>query len=71
MLSGINYAVMQKTPAAAWLNPAARISDAFYCLYYYDTYDRYLLNIGIILTMAFMMFAVTSVFIRRQRYESI
>ena len=71
MVSGINYTVAQKAPAVAWLNPAARITDAFYCLYYYDTYERYLLNIGIILAMAFVMFAVTSIFVRRQRYESI
>ena len=71
MVGGINYAVAQNAPAAAWLNPAARITDAFYCLYYYDTYGRYFLNIGIILAMAAAMLAVTSVFIRRQRYESI
>lgn len=71
MMGGINYTVMQKMPAAAWLNPAARITDAFYCLYYYDNYERYLVNIGIILTMAAVMFAVTAIFVRRQRYESI
>ncbi|MCL1830453.1 MAG: ABC transporter permease [Oscillospiraceae bacterium] len=71
MVTGINYTVMQEAPLVAWLNPAARITDAFYCLYYYDSYDRYLINIGIILIMVVVMFAITSVFIRRQRYESI
>ena len=71
MVGGINYTVMQKMPLVGWLNPAARITDAFYCLYYYDTYGRYLLNLGIILVMTFVMFAITSVFVRRQRYESI
>ena len=71
MSNGIGYTVMQKAPVVAWLNPAARISDAFYCLYYYDNYNRYFLNIGIIITMAFVMFAVTAVSVRRQRYESI
>jgi len=71
MVSGINYTVAQKAPAAAWLNPAARITDAFYCLYYYDNYDKYFLNIGIILIMTAVMFTVTAVFVRRQRYESI
>lgn len=71
MVSGINYTVMEKAPVLAWLNPAARITDAFYCLYYYDTYDRYFLNIGILLVMAAVMFAVTALFIRRQQHESI
>ena len=71
MVGGINYTVAQSAPAVAWLNPAARITDAFYCLYYYDTYERYFLNIGIILAMAVAMLAVTVAYARRQRYESI
>jgi len=71
MVGGINYIVAEKAPIIAWLNPAARITDAFYCLYYYDTYERYFLNIGIILAMTLVMFIVTSVFLRRQCYESI
>jgi len=71
MFSGINYLIAQKAPALSWLNPAARIVDAFYCLYYYDTYDRYFLNIGILLLMSLVMFTMTAFFLRRQRYESI
>lgn len=71
MTSGISYTVMRNAPAVAWLNPAARIADAFYCLYYYDNFDRFFLNIGIVFVMAAVLFTVTAVFIRRQRYESI
>lgn len=71
MISGINYTIAQKAPPVSWLNPAARIADAFYCLYYYDTYERYFLNIGIILAMTSLMFIGTALFLRRQRYESI
>ncbi len=71
MTSGINYVVAEKAPLAAWLNPAARITDAFYCLYYYDTYDRYLINMGVLLLMALVLFGLTAVFVRRQRYESL
>ena len=70
MTTGINYTVAQKAPVVAWLNPAARITDAFYCLYYYDNYDRYLVNIGVILAMTAAMLTATVVFVRRQRYES-
>lgn len=71
MMSGINYVVAQKAPLVSYLNPAARIADALYCLYYYDTYGRYFMNIGIVLAMALVMFAVTAIFVGRQRYESI
>ncbi len=71
MVTGINYTVMQKAPIVAWLNPAARITDAFYCLYYYDSYDRYFLNIGILLVMSVVMFGLTTIFVRRQKYASI
>lgn len=71
MISGINYTIAQTLPVLAWINPAARITDAFYCLYYYDTYERFFLNIGILAAMAAAMFTVTIILARRQRYESI
>jgi len=71
MVGGINYTVAEKAPVIAWINPAARITDAFYCLYYYDTYDRFFLNIGIITGMTIVMLVVTAAFLRRQRYESV
>ena len=71
MVGGINYMVMEHAPVVAWLNPAARITDAFYCLYYYDTYERFFLNIGILLLMAAAMFGVATLSVRRQQYESI
>ncbi|MCL2051556.1 MAG: ABC transporter permease [Lachnospiraceae bacterium] len=71
MIGDINYVVMQKAPVVAWLNPAARISDAFYCLYYYDNYERFFLNIGIIFSMAIAMLVITAFFVRRQEYESL
>ena len=71
MVTGINYMIMKTAPVIGWLNPAARITDAFYCLYYYDNYKRYFINIGILLIMSALMFGLTTIFIRRQRYESI
>lgn len=71
MVEGMRYAVEQKAPVLSWLNPAARIADAFYSLYYFDDYYRYLLNMGVILTMAAVFFLLTAVSLRRQQYESI
>jgi len=71
MVGGMNYIIAERAPVVAWMNPAARIVDAFYCLYYYDNYERYFLNIGVILCMTVVMFLITAIFFRRQRYESI
>ena len=61
MMEGISYQVAQNAPAVAWLNPAARIADAFYCLYYFDTYHRFFLDIGVLLAMAAAGAMLTSI----------
>ena len=71
MVTGINYAVEKSAPIVSLLNPAARIADAFYCLYYYDTYQKYFLNIGILLVMSAAMMGLAALFLRRQKYESL
>ena len=71
MTSGMKYLLDQNAPVVSWLNPAARISDAFYCLYYFDDYQRYCRNIVVILAMAAVLFMVSGIFLRRQSYESI
>lgn len=71
MMEGISYQVAQNAPAVAWLNPAARIADAFYCLYYFDTYHRFFLDIGVLLAMAAALFGGAVLFLRRRKYESI
>ena len=71
MVGDLGYTVMQNAPIVAWLNPAARITDAFYCLYYYDTYERFFLNIGIVFAMAVICLIITAFFARRKQYESI
>ena len=71
MVSGMKYIVDQNMPIISWLNPAARISDAFYCLYYFDDYQRYCQNIAVILAMAAGMFLLSAFSLRRQNYESI
>lgn len=71
MFSGINYWLMQHLPAVSWLNPAARLTDALYSLYYYDTLQPFVMNVGIMLLFSAAAFAVSAVIMRRYRYESI
>lgn len=71
MTFGVNHIIEKNVPILAWLNPAARISDAFYCLYYYDTYEMFYQNVGILFLMAAVLCTVTVLLLRRQRYENI
>lgn len=71
MISGIDYLIARDYPVLSWINPAARISNALYCLYYYDNYNKYFLNIIILSVMAIVLFISSIIAVRRQRYESI
>ncbi|WP_434309067.1 ABC transporter permease [Hominifimenecus sp. rT4P-3] len=71
MVSGINYLVAIHIPILSWLNPAARISDAFRALYCYDSLGPYFVDLGVLLAITVLFFAGTAFFLRRQRYESI
>lgn len=71
MINGINYLIEENLPVLAMVNPAARISDTFYCLYYYEDHTRYFQNIGILLLMTILFLGICVVFTRREQYESI
>lgn len=58
-------------PAAQFVNPAVQISQAFYSIMYYDTYQRTIEHVVVLLAMTAVLFAVSSLFIRRQRYASL
>ncbi|MEA5019895.1 MAG: ABC transporter permease [Gordonibacter sp.] len=58
-------------PLFASLNPAKVVTDAFYSLYYYDSLAPYFGKLGILIAMTAVLFALSSLFIRRQRYASL
>ena len=71
MYQGVKYIVAQKIPVLSWLNPLNLLTDAFYSLYYYDTLNRYTLNM-IVLTAFIPIFCLGTYFmIRRRKYASL
>ena len=50
---------------------ASMITDGFYSLYYYDTLERYFLNIGGLIIFSSLMLVLSWVSLRRQKYDSI
>ncbi len=67
----MKYIVDKNIPIVNQLNPANRITDGFYSLYYYDTLDRYFWNVGSLLIFAFVMIVISYISLRRQKYDSI
>ena len=71
MVEGISYLIQETAPVVSWLNPAARISDAFYCLYYYDNHTRYFMDLGVLCAMAAVFGVGAMACLRRRKYESL
>lgn len=67
----MKYTIDKNIPLLNKINPASMITDGFYALYYYDTLDRYYLNIVSLLIFAFILIAISSFSLRRQKYDSI
>ncbi len=71
MMSQIKYMVATKFPLLAYINPVNLMTDSMYSLYYYDTYERYYMNIMILGVIAIIFGALAIVGIRRKNYASI
>jgi ABC-2 type transport system permease protein len=71
MQSSIKFALERAVPALAYLLPGNLIANTFYALYYYDGYDRFLLNVAIMFGMAGVMYLIVFMIMRRQQYASI
>jgi len=71
MYEGMKYIVSENAPILSYLNPVNLLTDAFYSLYYYDTYRRYALNMGILGIFAAIFCTGTYLVVRRRKYASI
>jgi len=71
MYQDMKYIVAQNVPILSYLNPVNLLTDAFYSLYYYDTLNRYALNMGILGGFIFVFCAVSYLIIRRQKYAGL
>lgn len=71
MNAEMKYMVDQRMPVINRINPAALISDAFYCINVYDDQVRYRSNLVTLSAMCIVLIAVSFYMIRRERYDSI
>jgi ABC-2 type transport system permease protein len=71
MYQNMKYIVARNAPVLSWLNPLNLLTDAFYSLYYYDTFARYVLNIAALSIFSIAFCSGTYIIIRRRKYASI
>lgn len=71
MLADMKYLIVKNLPILSYINPVNLVSDSLYSLYYYDTFDRFYMNIIILLVMAVVMGTASYIGLRRKTYESI
>jgi ABC-2 type transport system permease protein len=71
MMPEIKYMVATKFPVLSYINPVNLLTDAMYSLYYYDTYDRFYINISLLGIIAAILSILAIVGIRRKNYASI
>lgn len=67
----MKYIISKNIPILGYLNPSNLITDAFYSLYFYDGYDRYQLNLFLLVLLTGIFTAVTYFEVRRRDYASI
>lgn len=67
----MKYIVDKNVPIINNINPANMITDGFYSLYYYDTFDRFYFNLFSLLIFSFILIGISILFLRRQDYDSI
>ncbi|MGB8450986.1 MAG: ABC transporter permease [Anaerocolumna sp.] len=71
MIVDIKYIIASKAPIIGYLNPSSLITDAFYCLYYYDSYGRLFQDLFMLGILTFIFSVITYFEIRRREYASI
>ncbi len=68
---GLKNIIEHHAPIINRLNPAALISDSFYALNVYDTYDRYIKNMVSLGAMALVLLIISVLMLRRNKYASL
>lgn len=67
----MKYIIDTTVPFINKINPASMITDGFYALYYYSGLERYWFNIISLVIFSILLIVISSIALRRQKYDSI
>ena len=71
MFGNMKNLIEQRCPIVNRINPAAVLSDSYYCMAVYNDTGRMARNLLILAVMCGVCVAVSFVMVRRERYDSI
>ena len=71
MMVEMKHIIATKLPFLQYVNPAGIITDAFYSLYYYENYDRFFINLILMVAYSLLFSFITYLAVRRKKYESL
>lgn len=69
--SGVKDAIEHTAPIINRINPAALLSDAFYSLNVYDSYDRYFMDMALLTVIMIVLLTISVQILRRNTYASL
>ncbi len=67
----MKYVIDKNVPILNKINPANMITDGFYALYYYDTPERFFMNLISLILFSLVLFFISIVILRGEKYDSI
>lgn len=67
----MKYVIDKNVPIFNKINPANMITDGFYALYYYDTPERFFMNLISLILFSLVLFLISIVILRGEKYDSI
>lgn len=67
----MKYIIDTTVPIINKINPASMITDGFYALYYYSGLERYWVNVISLVIFSIVLIALSTIALRRQKYDSI
>lgn len=71
MIVDLKYIIQEYVPLLGYINPVNLITDALYALYYYPTFERFYLNIMILLVIGLILSMISVILSRRKVYDSL
>ena len=71
MFGNMKNIIEQNCPVINRINPAAVLSDAFYCMGVYYDMERFTRCLVILAFMSILLLGIAFLSIRRERYDSI
>ena len=67
----LKYVIDKNIPIINLINPNNLITDGFYSLYYYESFNRYFRDIKYLLVFVVICMVISFISLRREKYDSI